>query len=85
MILTPEEQDRADLEARANLKISCVELANAQIFMMISFGLNTFLALLTAGTEKASDKEWFRIRTYNYVVIFFQMIFGTTNLLSMVA
>ena len=49
--------------------------------MMISFAFNVFLAMITAGTAYASDKEWFRIRIYNFIIIFFQMIFGAIRLM----
>ena len=40
---------------------------------------------VTAQTNKASDKEWFRIRVFNYVCIVFQVIFGLVNVLNMTA
>ena len=59
---------------------SCVELATAQIYMMIAFGLNACLMMVFARTVKATDKEWFRIRIYNFIAIGFQCISGFINL-----
>ncbi len=49
--------------------------------MMIAFGLNTCLMIMFARTERASDKEWFRIRVFNYVCICFQVVVGAINIL----
>ena len=43
----------------------------AQIFMMIAFGLNLCVMMVFARTEFASDKQWFRIRVFNYACVVF--------------
>ena len=67
-------------EGLEKLKASCVELATAQIYMMIAFGLNACLMMVFARTVKATDKEWFRIRIYNFIAIGFQCVSGFINL-----
>ena len=72
-------------EKLAKLRTSCVELATAQIYMMISFLLNTIVMVLFARTDKASDKEWSRIRVFNYICIAFQVVSGFLNIMRMVS
>ena len=48
-----------------------MELANAQINMMVGFFFSFISACLTANTEKATDQEWYRIRAFNFFVILF--------------
>ena len=70
---------------KAKPQASCLDLATAQVFMIIAFGLNTFVMLLFARTEKATDKEWYRIRIYNLITIVFQFVSGAINILRMVS
>ena len=69
----------------SKLRTSCVELATAQIYMMIAFGLNACLMMVFARTKKATDKEWYRIRIYNFIAIAFQCISGFINISRMAA
>ena len=69
----------------ALLQESCLDLATAQIFMMIAFGLNTCVMLMFARTKKATDVQWYRIRVYNFVCIVFQVVSGAINIIRMVS
>ena len=51
--------------------------------MIIFFALNVCLMIVTARTDKASDKEWFRIRFINTLAIVFQAILGVVNFIRM--
>mmetsp|Transcript_28287 Transcript_28287/g.37761 ORF Transcript_28287/g.37761 Transcript_28287/m.37761 type:complete len:98 (+) Transcript_28287:344-637(+) len=67
------------------MKNSCVSLAKAQISMMIAFGLNTCVMALFARTEYASDKQWFRIRAFNYACVVFQIVTGLINIIEIIS
>ena len=50
--------------------------------MLISFLLNTCVMVVFCKTEKATDKQWFRIRAFNIVCIALQVIFGIINIIN---
>ena len=58
------------------LRSACNKLVDYQLQMIIFFALNVCLMIVTARTDKASDKEWFRIRFINSLAIVIQAILG---------
>ena len=71
--------------SKSQLQTSCVELATAQLYMIIAFLLNTCVMMQFAKTERASDQQWFRIRIFNYICILFQVVSGFINISGMMS
>ena len=67
----PKNEEYLKLMKLSKPQTSCVELATAQIYMMISFVLNSCLMISFARTDQATDKAWSRIRIFNYLCIIF--------------